>query len=181
MKRRHGPDACPGRISRSDSDREAHAGGRFARGHGLLLVGFAAFTAWYLIDSYRASARVENLLLIVPVAAVCLSLSIALLLREVWATRPPVVDGWEEGDSTAGSDRRPILQLAALVAFLLLIPLLKLDGAAFVFLALSLRLQGERRVVVIIAYAALIAVGGTAVMTVGLSIEVPTLLFGGFR
>lgn len=123
-------------------------------GHVALLLIFGGFTAWYVYDAWSASSRIENLILIAPVAvviAICLATQVAgLALGSVAAaletkTRPPL-------------DRSVLWLMAAFVAYVVSLMFVGFDVATFFFVLVSCWMLGERRPLVLVIYAAAVSV-----------------------
>jgi putative tricarboxylic transport membrane protein len=147
---------------------------------GLLLV-FVGFTIWYFQDAYRASPAIENLLLIGPASAVALALGFFLLLRTVprlRLTRQVAPPTGEDAKDEFRERHGPVAAIGALVAYVLAMPFIGFDVATFLFIALGMLIQGERRPLVLIVFPVLVA--GLVVYALKniLFVPVPTLLMG---
>lgn len=161
-------------------------------GHLLLLLVFVAFSIWYASDAYRAQQKVENLLLIWPAALVVLVLALILGGRQVLAMRrdsapdPEIpADSPDRAVSDEGSE--PSLQtlrarygtpLSAigLGVYVMAVPFLGFDVSTALFVAASMRLQGERNLIIIAAFALVVATLPVMAIESMLSVPVPTLV-----
>lgn len=135
-------------------------------GHLAFLTVAAAFAAWYASDAFMASATLQNLILIVPGAVLCIGLAVFLVLREVRAQPAPQETPAEEASAdevaeadeagpAARDERIPPLMLAMLGIYVAAMVWLGFDIATFLFVAASLRLLGKRNWLVIVGYSAL--------------------------
>lgn len=136
--------------------------------HALLVLCFLAATLWYLNDAIEASKRIENLIFVVPVAAVTVVLAIYVLgrlavkirgaLRRRPATSERLDSGVAEHDGAAPSPRDFLTRWRApLVAILFTLyvatmNIIGFDVASFLFIAGCLVVQGERNPLVFIGY-----------------------------
>jgi hypothetical protein len=119
--------------------------------HLLVLLAILGFCARYLFDARAASTDVQNLLLIEPAALLAFVFG-ALILRDVFslapAERPLLAPG------TVGKITGSMLLLAAYVAAM---GFVGFDIATAIYVFASLRLLGERRIVVLLAVPILFA------------------------
>ena len=127
--------------SRSRARRWEHLG---------LLTTIAGWIAWFTQDSWRVSASVENLLLIVPAAALALALTAFLAMRTL-------ARAWTPEDATfasLGEEGRTLVFIVLFAAFIAGLAYAWFDVATFVFVAGSLLLLGERNLIAALSYAA---------------------------
>lgn len=105
---------------------------------------FLILSCWYLSDTYRASSSIENLLLILPAAAVVILLSLWIIARSLLGksqNKPPL-------ETKEQPEKKPVSVLAAmaiLAGFVLSMDWIGFDAATFLFMAALMFLQGERR------------------------------------
>lgn len=114
----------------------------------LALAGFfLAVTCWYLLDTYKASARTENLLLILPAAVVVIALCLWNILLACYRYRRSVAAGTvpERVEKDVKKRVSVPLAMALLGAFVLSMNWIGFDLATFLFIFGMLLLQGERR------------------------------------
>ncbi len=163
----------PQRVERID-ERMDDRGPQVQWGHVAAVLAMTGFIVWFLNDSWSRSARPQNLMLILPVAAVSVLVGLSILagtlvryLRGTGDERLQPVDVRIPGF---------MLLVAVYVAGLLYTGF---DVATFVFVLGCLWLLGERNHLLAVGYAAAL----TALTVYGLreivSLPVPTLLFSG--
>lgn len=150
-------------------------------GHLAVATGLIGWCVWYVYDTVTVARRFDNLAMVVLVAFVALLLYLIIVAQEFLAPPSPAGAGERGAADGAGGRSAKRLRVAAmmilLVGYVALLPHLGFDAATFVFVALSLVMQGERRIWVAILYAAVFS----AVVTLGFVLlvpfPVPTLLF----
>ena len=167
-------------------------------GHLLLLSVFVLFSVWYALDAYMAQQKVENLLLIWPAAIIVLVLAVGLAAaqaRAMMQTRAAhahgdaetqveddaedaQVDGDEPAPQAPSFQARYGTPLSAigLGLYVLSLPFLGFDVATALFVAASMRLQGERNPVVICLFAVMVATLPILGIEYMLSVPVPTVV-----
>ncbi len=131
-----------------------------------LLLLIAGFAIWLAQDAARRSFSFENLVLMVPVAG------LILLLCGILA-----VAALRRAPQEAGGGLARVLGLLALLGGLVAgLETIGFDAAAFLFLLAATALLGERRPLVLLAYAGIMTF--VIIMTLGfmLPYEMPTLL-----
>jgi putative tricarboxylic transport membrane protein len=143
--------------------------------HVLLLLAIAGWTIWFLTDSWRVSAKLENLMLIVPGAALTLGLCVFIGVRAMLDS--PREDGAHESFAPLAGDLRTIGFIALFAAFIAGLAWGWFDLSAFVFLFASLLLLGERNVPAAFAYSAVFAAFSTYALSEMVPYDVPALLF----
>ena len=143
-------------------------------GHAVFVVAVLAFQVWFAVDTWRASARVENLMLVLPLTGVALLLGGVILLGIVRSSATPAPD-----DVPRPIDPRIPLLMLALCAYLGGLLAVGFDLPTFLFLAVSIWLLGERNLWAILIFS--VAVTGFCVfgLRAMVSVPVPTLLFPG--
>ncbi len=136
-------------------------------GHTLLVVGIAVAICLYLYDTVRASAKVGNLVLILPASILGLllcGLTLAGIVndaRKQVTAAPREARSDEEVTATSLERFRPAYMLALFGVYILLIPVAGMDGASALFLAAALYLNGERRIWFVVLYAVIFAAAAT--------------------
>lgn len=110
-----------------------------------VLAGLAGFTIWYLLDAWKASASAENLILIVPIAAIVLLLCLLDLFTQL---KKGVTDDHRNREPVASI--LPVMGLFA--AYVLSLEWLGFDLGTVLFVGGFLLLQGERRWMWVLGY-----------------------------
>ena len=115
----------------------------------LALAGFFLLIAvWYLLDAYRASARTENLLLILP-AAIVVILLCCWIIGSFLVHALRKTDFYRQRCSEEPKERKPVSVFGAmciLAAYVLSMDWIGFDAATFLFMMALMFLQGERRI-----------------------------------
>ena len=156
---------------------DSTASKRIAWGHVVLLIGIAMVVLWYLRDTYMASHQIGNLVFILPVSVITLALCTAVLVQTVR----------EAGTTETADAQAPakpwierygaVLMMALFALFVLGSDRIGFDICAYLFIALAIVVQGEKRPLVVLAYPAifvgLITYGFKAVVPV----PMPTMFF----
>ena len=158
-------------------------------GHLLLLCVFVLFSVWYALDAYRAQQKVENLLLIWPATITVLVLALGLAAVQVRTMmKARAAHAAQAGeDGRAGGEPAPEarsiqarygtpLSAIGLGLYVLSLPFLGFDVATALFVAASMRLQGERNPIVICLFAVMVATLPILGIEYMLSVPVPTLV-----
>ena len=147
-------------------------------GHLALLAGFALFTIWYASDAWAAQAKVQNMLLIGPAAALALILIAVLAVAEVRRIAKGT-DAAEPSDlpsDTFAARYGTPLAAALLGVYVIVMPLVGFDVATVVYVAVSMVLQGARDWRVILAFSLAAGLLPVWALEEMLSIPVPTLV-----
>lgn len=119
---------------------------------------FLTVTVWYLVDSYRASATIENLLLILPTSVVVLTLCAWIALRTLVLT-----PSRQEEEALLEEEKpkeKKVSVLGAMIilaAYVLSMGFIGFDVATFLFIAALMFLQGERRIGWLIGFSLIFA------------------------
>ncbi len=148
-------------------------------GHLILVAVTAGFCLWYWQDARKASADIENLLLIQPAVILALMLCLVIACGAMKLER----DEAPAGERAADERPRPAREWRGIaVASLLLLYVVALipvgfDVATFVFLVAGMYALGERRPVFLLCYSGALAAFLSYSFKVMLSVPVPTLLF----
>lgn len=108
----------------------------------IVLLCLAAFVLWYAIDTHNASSSIENIILILPVAAITL----CLCIYEFFTQKDINKD--EKKDSFLSVI--PVMVLFTL--YVLSLEILGFDIGTVLFLGLFLFFHGEKRLPWILAY-----------------------------
>jgi putative tricarboxylic transport membrane protein len=110
----------------------------------IVILCLAAFVLWYAIDTHNASSNIENVVLVIPVAAITL----CLCLYEFFTQKDINDDIKEDKDDFVSVI--PVIVLFTL--YILTLEYLGFDVGTVLFLALFLFFHGEKRVAWIIGY-----------------------------
>lgn len=121
-------------------------------GYLLVVAGFAAFAAWYVVDAASASTQIENLALIAPAGVLSLAILAGLAVREV-------AYGTQHHDPALVRARAPWLMVIAVAGFVAGIEPLGFTPSTVAFLTVALPVLGERRPLVIALYALGLGIG----------------------
>ena len=147
-------------------------------GHIALLTCFAVFALWYANDAWSAQAKVQNMLLIGPAAAVSVILIAVLAVAELRriargtdAARAP-----ETPPTTFAARYGTPVAAGLLAVYVLVMPFVGFDVATFVYIALSMLLQGARDWRIILAFSLVAGLLPVWALEEMLSIPVPTLV-----
>jgi putative tricarboxylic transport membrane protein len=108
-----------------------------------ILVVLLLFTSWYLWDTWRASTHIYNLIFVLPLTVIILLLCLVTFLKELFAA-PSALDlpTERQGEDDETSTLPTVLLF---VGYVLALPWLGFDVGTFLFVALFLRLAGEKK------------------------------------
>ena len=147
-------------------------------GHMALAVSITLFCIWYLFDARTASPNIQNMLLIFPATILAIALFLVIVAQEVKVSR---VQGVEARSGASLSFHWPDLDRMRLPLFMGLLGVyvftmegVGFDLATFLFLALSLALQGERRWIWLIGFSLVFALFVTWVFKAMIPEPIPT-------
>jgi len=147
---------------------------------GVLLALFL-LTGLYLWDAWRASTHVYNLIFVLPLTVSILVLCLATFLKELISS---VGEGDETTDevfdSQVESAESSTLSVVLLfVGYVLTLPWLGFDFGTFVFIALFLRLAGEKKWSWTLGYSLVFAFSSALFFSYMLPYPMPLLLLPG--
>jgi len=114
----------------------------------LVLLGLALFTSWYLYQAWSASSKIENLIFILPVAAITLLLCAFEAIKQLGSKTVNQAENEEQQESVLSV--LPVMGLFA--AYVLTLEWLGFDLGTVLFIAAFLLIQGERRPAWLVAY-----------------------------
>lgn len=103
-----------------------------------ILIALFLISAWYLFDSWRASTHVYNLIFVLPLTTIILVVCAFTFVREL--VHPLEIEATKDEQQEAS----PLPVIILFAAYVLLLPWLGLDVGSFLFIALFLRLTGEK-------------------------------------
>lgn len=136
----------------------------------LLLSVIAAFALWLAQDAARRSPSLENLVMIVPGAVLVVTVGAWLVLGALL----------RQGTAVEAAPTRFVAKaLALLVLLVLLVAGLEtvgFDAASFAFLLAAPILLGERRILAVLAFAAVLSTLVVLALQAMLPFHMPTLL-----
>lgn len=145
----------------------------------VLATAMTGWCVWYSIDTYGASASVQNLIFIAPATAVVVLLYLILLAQAAIGQRngEPATDDAGQGGMPAGDEvLRPLALMAFLGAYAFLLPVIGFDVATALFIGGGLIVLGERRPLFVIAYSLGFAGVVVAAFKYMLTLDMPTLV-----
>jgi len=114
----------------------------------MVLLGLALFTSWYLYQAWSASSKIENLIFILPVAAIILLLCVFEAIKQLGSKAVNQAENEEQQESVLSV--LPVMGLFA--AYVLTLEWLGFDLGTVLFIAAFLLIQGERRPAWLVAY-----------------------------
>lgn len=148
-------------------------------GHVLLVLVLAAVTAFYLADSWEASARVRNLILVLPASILSFVLCAAVLARiftgveAAGVTSRPDVAGSAE---PFVSRMKTPLTMALFAAYIASLPWLGFDVGTALFMTAMLLLDGVRNPILLVGLPLVFALAVTICFKWLLPYPMPLLL-----
>lgn len=110
----------------------------------IVLLCLAAFVLWYAVDTHNASSSIENIVLIIPVAAITL----CLCIYEFFTQKD--INMQEDESKESFSSVIPVMVL--FTVYILTLEILGFDIGTVLFLGLFLFLHGEKRLPWILGY-----------------------------
>ena len=105
----------------------------------LVLVVLTSFVSWYFMDTYKASAHLLNLILVLPVTLIVLTLCFMEFLAQVFGKRS------NEESRQLESPLRVVPIISLFTIYVLTLKWLGFDVGTALFVTGSLRIHGERR------------------------------------
>lgn len=134
----------------------------------VLLASLASIIMWYCYDAYQASDHILNLILIVPVSAICLILCAISFVQQITGNSEKP-EGLEPVSSVI-----PVISLFAV--YVITLPWLGFDVGTFFFVGLFLIAHGERRPVWVIGYSLVFALAMAQFFSFMLPYPMPMLI-----
>jgi len=148
-------------------------------GHILLATLIAATSLWYFFDARSASQSLYNLIMIGPCVATIVILYIITLIMEI-RVRPIEAHSADQGRSLRDlfepTSVRNSAMMVLLVVYVLVLNPFGFEIASFLFIGLSLILQGEYRFGRILSFSILFSAFATWLITVLSLAPIPTTL-----
>lgn len=146
----------------------------------VLATAMTGWCVWYSIDTYGASASIQNLIFVAPATAVVVLLYLILLAQAAIGRRneePAPADDAGRGGMPAGDEvLRPLALMAFLGAYAFLLPVIGFDVATALLIGGGLIVLGERRPLFVIAYSLGFAGVVVAAFKYMLTLDMPTLV-----
>jgi len=132
--------------------------------HIVLATMMTAVSVWYFLDARDASSSTYNLIMIAPCVATIVFLYLVTLVLEI-RVHSLDADHLPQEQSLRGllepASIRNAAMMTLLVVYVLLLEPLGFEIASFLFIALSLLLQGERRIERVVIFSALFSAFAT--------------------
>lgn len=130
-------------------------------GHIVLLVVLSGIAIWYLHDTWTASSRVRNFILILPASILALALTAGIaggvIIRGVKGTGE-AKPGLSDGPEASLRDRvYPLILMAIFALYILTLPVTGFDVGSALFVMVAMMVDGERRPLFLILYPLLFA------------------------
>ncbi len=145
----------------------------------VLATAMTGWCVWYSIDTYGASASIQNLIFIAPATAVVVLLYFILLAQAAIGRRngEPAADDARQGGMPTGDEvLRPLALMVFLGAYAFLLPVIGFDVATVLLIGGGLIVLGERRPLFVIAYSLGFAGVVVAAFKYMLTLDMPTLV-----
>jgi hypothetical protein len=150
--------------------------------HLAVVLAILGFLAWYLSDAALASPTFSNLILIAPIGACAAALALFVGVTEILNRQAPapVID-LHQGETSetapsrfrSGSIKAILLLMGLFAIYVAAIPYAGFDVASFFFIAGTLWLLGERRVLMTLAIALGVSAGISLAALTLLTVPVP--------
>lgn len=132
--------------------------GRIDWGHLALLVLLSGIVSWYLYDTWTASSRVRNLILVLPASILALILAVGIASGVVFRGTRGEMTGASEIDPKPLRDRiYPLVLMAIFGLYILTLPVTGFDVGSALFVFVAFLFDGERRPLVLLIYPVIFA------------------------
>ena len=149
-------------------------------GHCALIAIMAGITIFYLHDAWQASNRVRNLILVLPASILALTmclivlgdvLAAALRKPEPAPEMTPHYESERDGPETETLLQRfrPAVLMGTFALYILSLPYLGFDVATALFMAVSLLIDGERRLLFVVG----LSIGFAVLVTIAFRWLIP--------
>ena len=142
-------------------------------GNLIILLALFLFTGWYLWDTLRASTQINNLIFVLPLSVSILVLCLLTFIKELLAPSPAIE---HRKESTETGTLSVVLLFVGYVGTL---PWLGFDVGTFVFIALFLRLAGEKKWPWALGYSLVFAFSSALFFSYMLPYPMPLMLLPG--
>lgn len=130
-------------------------------GHIALLVVLAGIAIWYLHDTWSASSRVRNLILVLPASVLALGLAAGIaggvIIRGLQGRADPAVEAAESAATSTRERIYPLMLMGIFALYILSLPVTGFDVGSALFVMIALLADGERRPLFLIVYPAVFA------------------------
>lgn len=144
-------------------------------GHLLFLLFLLSAAAWYLFDTWEASSRTRNLILVLPASIVALALTIGLIVATLMTALSATEDS-APAQTTKAKQFYPLVLITLFGSYILTIPTFGFDLGSALFVFLVLIIDGERRIGFLLIYPAAFALLVTMIFGYLLPYPMHTLL-----
>jgi hypothetical protein len=161
----------------------------------LVTLGILVLALAYLYDAYSGSARIHNLIMLVPMTLLVVVLCVIIFLKEFTGPAISVSNDGREASSETSQGSIPALTLetgmggasagavasmmAALLVYAGLTPWIGFDLTSVAFMIFCLWVQGEKRPIVLVGFSVVYAFGVTWLLVHAAQVAAPTLFMGG--
>lgn len=140
----------------------------------------------YMTDAYAASKRIHNIIMLVPMTAIVVLLSVIIFAKELifrrsatpqsHKTQAPSAPSADVAGASAGAIAAMMI---ALVAYAVALPWIGFDVASILFIAFCLWIQGERRLLVLAGFSIPFGLMVTWLLINGARSPAPTMIIPG--
>ncbi len=119
-------------------------------GHLLVLVVVLGWATWYFFDTRGVSKDIQNLLVLTPVFLLTMGLGLIAMFQSLFSERLP--EKLQPEKLTKTEFGKIVALTGSFLIFVGALPVLGFDGAGALYIALSMRLFGEKRPIVLITF-----------------------------
>lgn len=150
-------------------------------GHIIFVSLLVGYIVWYFFDSFFASSRISNLLLILPATVAAVILYVMVLFTEVKISRIDRNEQLSPRTRKDKSDQKALLKkwiyAVAMALFLFFIPVIGFELSCFLFMSGMVRLLGARSWKIYILYPVIFSVVTSYIFIVLLNVSLKSLIF----
>jgi len=119
-------------------------------GHLVVLLIVLGWATWYYLSTRAVSKDIQNLLVLTPVFILTIGLGAIAFFQSLVSDRLP--EKLQPEKLTRSEFGKIAALIISFLCFVALLPILGFDGAGILYIALSMRLFGERRPMVLITF-----------------------------
>lgn len=119
-------------------------------GHLVVLLIVLGWATWYYFSTRAVSGDIQNLLVLTPVFILTMGLGAIAFFQSLVSDRIP--EKLQPEKLTRSEFGKIATLIVSFLVFIGLLPILGFDGAGILYIALSMRLFGERRPLVLITF-----------------------------
>ena len=120
-------------------------------GHLALVTVLSGIVIWYLHDAWSASARVRNLILVLPASILSLTLALAIGVGVIMR-RSAVPERSASDEASTREKLYPLILMAIFGLYILTLPVTGFDVGSALFVLVALVADGERRPLFLAVY-----------------------------